>query len=286
MLDTWSIPAKTFFLGEYAALQRKSALLLTTFPCFELRRTSQPGLQGIHPQSPAGRWWSRCQVEGYGFTWYDPYQGLGGMGASSAQFIAVYQACAQLQGQPVVPEQMLVDYLQITATQTGRSPSGYDVLAQQYQGCVYINRETACLEQLAWPFRDVGFILVHTQHKLPTHEHLQSLVLTQVTEHLSTLVDQAKAAFLSRSASDLVKIVRAYHQVLCEQGWVAPHSLDRIERLYQDTQALAIKGCGAMGSDVLLMLLPQADMAQAITTLRANEWHILATQHALYQTQG
>ena len=55
MHDTWSIPAKTFLVGEYAALKEQSAILLTTTPCFELRLTSQPGLHGIHPQSPAGR---------------------------------------------------------------------------------------------------------------------------------------------------------------------------------------------------------------------------------------
>ena len=49
----WTIPAKTFLMGEYAALAGESALLLTTTPHFELSLTDNPGLHGIHPDSPA-----------------------------------------------------------------------------------------------------------------------------------------------------------------------------------------------------------------------------------------
>lgn len=282
MPDTWFVPAKTFLVGEYAALKRKSAILLTTSPCFELRTTKQPGLHGIHPHSPAGRWWSEYQTNDAGFSWHDPYQGLGGMGASSAQFLAVYQACAHLHNQLVEPEQLLQDYLQITTTQTGIAPSGYDVLAQQSQGCVYLNRQTNAYEQYAWPFTDLGFILLHTHHKMATHEHLQALVLTKVTDHLSDLVEQAKSAFLTQSSDDLLKVVHAYHQALYEQGWVTEHSLSLIQRLYQETPALAIKGCGAMGSDVLLVLMAQTDVPTQTTLLQQAGWHVLANQRSLY----
>lgn len=283
MPEAWFVPAKTFLLGEYAALEKKSAILLTTSPCFELRATTQPGLHGIHPHSPAGRWWTQSHPHDVGYTWHDPYQGLGGMGASSAQFLAVYQACAHLRDQVVDSEQMLHDYLQITATQTGIAPSGYDVLAQQSQGCVYLNRETATHTQFTWPFADLGFILLHTQHKMATHEHLQSLVLTQITDHLSDLVEQAKAAFLTQSSDDLITAVKAYHQILCQQGWVTAHSLRLIQSLYQETKALAIKGCGAMGSDVLLLLMAATDIPSQMTLLQQAGWHILASQHSVYE---
>ncbi|MBP6917449.1 MAG: hypothetical protein KBB94_00850 [Legionellaceae bacterium] len=285
MHDTWSIPAKTFLVGEYAALKEQSAILLTTTPCFELRFTSQPGLHGIHPQSPAGRWWAHCDIQEYGFSWHDPYRGLGGLGASSAQFLSVYQACAQIRGQQVEQETLLQDYWHLAATHPGIRPSGYDLLAQRSQGCVYLNRHTDTYADYNWSFSDLGFILLHSKHKMATHEHLQQLVLNNITGQLSDLVEYAKSAFIDHSSYHLVEAVKAYHQILTEQGWVAEHSLRCIQRLYQDTDALAIKGCGAMGSDVLLLLVKQTQMTEHVTRLTQTGWHILATNEAIYSPQ-
>ncbi len=274
----WSAPAKTFLVGEYAALKGQSALLLTTTPHFELRQTNEPGLHGIHPDSPAGRWWTHCNIRNQGLAWHDPYQGLGGMGASSAQFLMVYQACAQLQGCSVTQNQILQDYRQFAASHSGVPPSGYDVLAQMTQGCVYMNQHTGVYEQYTWPFTDLGFILVHSQQKLATHEHLQTLLsFSDIPDQLGELVDYAKTAFLTQTAYHLVEVVKAYHQILYKQGWVAPHSLQLIQRLYQETDALAIKGCGAMGADVLLLLVRQTQLSQHVTHLSHAGWRILAT---------
>lgn len=283
MLDSWLIPAKTFFLGEYAALKDQSAIVLTTSPCFELRPHSKPGLQGIHPESPAGRWWARSQIHDYGFDWYDPYQGIGGMGASSAQFLAVYLACAHLNNQTIDLDRLIHDYRQIATSQTSITPSGYDVLAQCAQGLVYLNRQTAISTELTWPFRDLGFILLHSQKKMATHTHLQSLVLTQATDSLSDLVELAKTAFDTTISHDLVTAVRSYHQVLREQNWVAPHTLGLIEKLYQETPALAIKGCGAMGADVILLLMEQSQISDQMSQLQQAGWHILASHASIYQ---
>lgn len=285
MHDSWFIPAKTFLVGEYAALKQQSAILLTTTPCFELHATSEPGLHGIHPHSPAGRWWSACDLQDYGFSWHDPYQGLGGMGASSAQFLAVYQACANIRGQEVSQKTLLQDYWDLATGKTGIRPSGYDVLAQRSQGCVYLNRQTERQTNYLWSFPDLGFILLHSKQKIATHEHLQTLVLNNITDELSDLVEYAHSAFIDHSSYHLVEAVKAYQQILAEQGWVAAHSLECIRRLYQETDALAIKGCGAMGSDVLLLLIKQKQMAEHMTRLTQLGWSILANNESVYHSQ-
>lgn len=277
----WSIPAKTFLLGEYAALMGQSAIILTTQPCFEVRLSEQPGLHGIHPESPAGQWWRHCALSNVGVDWHDPYQGIGGLGASSAQFIGVYQACAALQGQTIDTKQLLATYRSITANPKGLSPSGYDVHAQLMQGCVYLNRETACCQTYPWPFTDLGFIIIHTQHKTPTHQHLQSLEITTAIEPLVRIVESAKIAFDTQDSEQLVAAVQAYHQALCERSWVAPHSLKQIAQLQLETSALAIKGCGAMGADVLLILLPANEIATQKQHLTTLGWSILATNEQL-----
>ena len=280
MHESWFIPAKTFLVGEYAALKGQSAILLTTTPCFELHTSAQTGLQGIHPDSPAGRWWAQCHLDN-GFSWHDPYAGLGGLGASSAQFLAVYLACAAARQQKMTRKSLLDDYQQM-AQLSGVLPSGYDVLAQYSQGCVYLNQQNEQHESFAWPFADIGFILLHSRQKLATHEHLKSLKLTDATDYLSELVDHAKIAFLQKSSYHLVEVVKAYHQALHAQGWVAEHSLNCIQRLYQETDALAIKGCGAMGADVLLLLLKQSQIQAQVSRLRQTGWHVLATHEDLF----
>src|SRR5262245_43666850 len=92
----WCIPAKTFLLGEYAAVAGSSAIVLTTSPCFELSLVNSATIQNIHSDSPAGRWWTSQRMTEQGLIWYDPYQEKGGLGASSAQFLAVYLARCHL----------------------------------------------------------------------------------------------------------------------------------------------------------------------------------------------
>ena len=41
----WRIPAKTFLLGEYAAVAGESAIVLTTSPCFELSLANEATIQ-------------------------------------------------------------------------------------------------------------------------------------------------------------------------------------------------------------------------------------------------
>lgn len=85
----WRIPAKTFLLGEYAALAQGSAMLLTTNPCFEFGLCDQ-NKGFIHPDSPAGQW-LKLQALGDSPThWFDPYEARGGLGGSSAEFIGAY----------------------------------------------------------------------------------------------------------------------------------------------------------------------------------------------------
>ncbi|MCR9191760.1 MAG: hypothetical protein NXI01_03785 [Gammaproteobacteria bacterium] len=278
----WSIPAKTFLVGEYAALLGQSAIILTTNPSFELRQVKEPGLHGIHPQSPAGRWWTQHPTPSFGLAWHDPYQGLGGLGASSAQFLGVYQAWAESQAITIETESLLKAYQSVTST-AGTPPSGYDVLAQWMRGCVYINRQNHTLKTLStqdhntWPFTDIGYILIHTQEKLSTHEHLQSLALSTSMPHLVELVEHARYAFETQSSQDLIMAVQGYHQALSAQGWVAPHTQQLIQRLNTESQALAIKGCGAMGADVLLLLMRQEEVQSQANHLATTGWQVLTT---------
>lgn len=277
----WLIPAKTFLLGEYAAVAEASALLLTTSPCFELILRTQKELSGIHPESPAGLWWLKQNCE-HGLLWNDPYAGRGGLGASSAQFLASYLARCFLNNSMPDLNQMLDAYYESSWTGKGLKPSGYDVIAQSQQGCVYINRQQKIIKSYNWPFHDLSFFLIHTGVKLATHHHLQDTALPDQIDYLSLLVDEAKQAFEQVDSPKLIKAINDYHQKLTELNLVAEHSLKLIHKFKKYPGIRAIKGCGALGADVLL-LISSVDKAPTIAQhLRLHNWTILATEKHIH----
>lgn len=278
----WSIPAKTFFLGEYVAMTGDPAIVLTTEPCFELRLTEQSGLQGIHPDSPAGRFWMQQGRLDKGLAWHDPYNGCGGLGASSAQWLGAYLASHYLQNQLACPDEMLNAYFKSAWQGVGIRPSGYDVVAQSMQGCVYIDRQQAHYLTYDWPFPDLAFILLHTGEKLATHQHLQTLTLGGCMEQLVGIVKSAKLAFESANSEQIIDAVNAYHECLQQQGLVATHSLHLMAMLKKNKDILAMKGCGAMGADVLLLLVPANQLKDHCEYFASSKLNILATSDNLY----
>ncbi|MDP3705166.1 MAG: hypothetical protein Q8R24_04560 [Legionellaceae bacterium] len=290
----WTIPAKTFLVGEYVALSGGPAIVLTTSPCFEITLTDHAGLQGIHPESPAGRWWAQHDIQHAGLEWHDPYQGCGGMGASSAQFLGAYYASQYVESvivstsspeqrsnslikQAIDQDKMLDAYFQVAWQGVGVSPSGYDVLAQSMFGCVYLNRQKASYQTYVWPFQDLAFILIHTGEKLITHHHLHDLNRLDGIDVLEGIVESARMAFDQNNSTQLVAAVRAYHEQLLVMNLVAAHSVQAIELLKQQQDILAVKGCGALGADVLLLLVPALSLAQQVQKLSDRGAVILAT---------
>ncbi len=72
-------------------------------------------------------WWHQQQVT-QGFNWEDPYHGCGGLGASSAQFLACYWAICSLQQTPPSLQGLLDAYYNTAWKGQGLRPSGYDLM--------------------------------------------------------------------------------------------------------------------------------------------------------------
>ncbi|CEG57637.1 hypothetical protein [Legionella fallonii] len=278
----WEIPAKTFLLGEYAAVAESSAIILTTAPCFELTLIDSDQLIDIHPESPAGLWWRQKKHSDKGLSWHDPYKGQGGLGASSAQFLGSYLASCMLQRQTPDLNSMLKAYYQSSWSGTGLRPSGYDVIAQSQAGCVYINKQKKIVQSYNWPFADLSFLLLHTQMKLATHHHLQAATLPSQIEQLSAIADEAQQAFDRIDGQQLINAVNNYHQQLNDLNLVAQHSLEFINQLKAYPEVLAVKGCGAMGADVLLVITARNDIFALQEKLHAQKWTLLATEKNIF----
>ena len=278
----WSIPAKTFLLGEYAALEGASSLLVSTKPFFELTLSPQQN-STIHSESPAGLWWAQQHISDYHLSFNDPYQGRGGLGASSAQFIGAYLASAFLEEKKPTLESMLDAYYQCAWNGQGIRPSGYDVIAQTQYGCVFINKQKEQIQPYTWNFSDLSFVLIHTGTKLATHQHLQKVKLNLPVDELSTIVDKAQAALKQNNSSLFIESINDYHKALEQLNLVAEHSLALIKKLRSYPEVLAIKGCGALGADILLLIT----LKSQVLSLKKNLLHlnkaILATELDLTQ---
>jgi mevalonate kinase len=300
----WQIPAKTFLLGEYCALAGQSAIVLTTTPYFELTLktvdncsitrvnprevglncqqtlTHERNLNSIHPHSPAGRWWQEQALD-EGLVWTDPYQGRGGLGASSGQFVAIYLAVCHLKKTSPTLDHMLKAYHQVAWSGKGLRPSAYDVMAQSQQACVFINQQNQLIESHAWPFEDLSFFLLHTGVKLATHHHLQEITLPKEIPLLSTLVEKGIQAFKKSNSNQIIECINAYHSQLARLHLVTEHSLNSIETLKTQPEILAIKGCGALGADVLLIVCASSNKSSLKKKLLDDDWTILATESEL-----
>ena len=272
----WSIPAKSFVIGEYVALAGETAILMSHTPGFKFSLTEEPGLIGIHPDSPAGLLWHESNdLSNQGGRWDDPYQGLGGLGASSAQFIGVYRARMALSHRELERESLLESYCNITQPKTGVAPSGYDVLAQLQQGFVHINRKKGAYESFSWPFKDLATLFIHTQKKLATHLHLQSLSTRLDVAELLRLAKSALVGCEQGDSQRFIDMINAYHLALNQRGWVAPHTLSAIEEIRSLCPVLAAKGCGAMGADVILLVIERSAESNIAKTIRESGWMII-----------
>ncbi len=279
----WSIPAKTFLLGEYAALEGASALLVTTHPCFEIKLEKDKSSTGIHPESPAGLWWKKQEFIEHELGWFDPYKGCGGLGASSAQFIGSYLASCSLKQIPPTLSNMLEAYYNCAWNGQGLRPSGYDVIAQTQYSCVYINKQKKQIHSYPWAFNDLSFFLIHTGTKLATHHHLQQATLPLNTQELSAIVDKAKDAFEQSNSSLFIQSINEYHQQLVRLNLITEHSLHLIEELQTYPEVLAIKGCGALGADILLIITLKGQAACFKKNLVSLDKKILASETDLTQ---
>jgi mevalonate kinase len=265
------IPAKTFLLGEYSATAKQSAIVMTTKPCFEyaLNKTNAP--ISFHPESPAGTYLSRLGTPITNMSFIDPYHGLGGLGASSAEFVGVYLAQCKRYNKALDIHELLHAYQECAYSGIGLKPSGYDVIAQTLSGCVYINLQNNLIQCFDWVFSDLTFFLVHTGKKLPTHQHLAKMTIPLNTNALSETVDRAKEAFIHKDSNELLLCINNYQEQLETLNLVAPHTQDLINQLKLNEEVLAIKGCGALGADTILVFttLDKADeLEKKLTSLK------------------
>lgn len=273
------IPGKTFLLGEYAVLQGGPAVIACTQPYFVLEISEKMHRSSpFHPDSPAGKFIAdRAEIFGaLTLTWFSPYP-EGGFGASTAEFLSCFQLYHQLTQQIFTQENLYQTYLKYAYNNQGIPPSGADLMAQaqMQEGLVYFQSPSLPLELFSWPFEDMSLLLFKTPHKLPTHEHLQTLKNVPNYSMLSAIASQGYQALRARNKQDLIKAVNDYAITLAELDLTAEATQTLLKQLKKYPACLAAKGCGALGADVIAVLVPSSQKKGFIIDCHMNDTFLL-----------
>lgn len=258
----YSVPAKTFLLGEYVVTKGGPALLLGTAPRFILNvlphtDSKQDFDKTFHPDSPAGKL-IRSNMDFYrqfDLNFIDPYLGIGGLGASSAQFALLFAMQTQVTDiTPSFLEKALNIYRELAWDQTGTAPSGADVIAQLTGGLCFYHSDRKIINKFSWPFSTMDLCLIHTGNKISTHTYLKDLVDID-TGHMGDVVEDAIMALETSDRELFIESINTYGELLQTKNWVAATTVLLLEKIRTQQGVLAAKGCGAMGADIIFVLL-------------------------------
>ncbi|MCB9025315.1 MAG: hypothetical protein H6625_03285 [Bdellovibrionaceae bacterium] len=255
-------PAKTFLFGEYGVLKGGPAILLNTAPQFglQVQKSKDNDCHGIHPMSPAGKWLrSRAHLfNGFKIEFNDPWLGSGGFGASSAQFLFVHLLTQILQGaSPFIDKENYIDLLlkDFFSLHEGEVvvPSGVDLVSQYLGGVTRILEERSQSSAQAWPFDFKNFVILKTGNKVNSHEHLRQLQ----SKDLSAVIELAKKCeffFEEKEWSAFVESINHYQGFLNKNQWVCDKTQNWVREILSWPEVEAVKGCGALGADSLVIL--------------------------------
>jgi mevalonate kinase len=273
---------------------------------------------GFHPESPAGRF--LCQLNGTSLLgssdavidFFDPHLGKGGLGASTAEFLGSWtfekwlkdfnhMNLRELWGfveplgnhlSEVVPLwnsdrvgsarfRDLLDSYKLFE----HHGSGADLVSQATGGIAVWDSVSDKMRKFTWPFSDLSFALLKTGKKLQTHRYLsgpsQGASSSDFLQELREWANEAIQALAVSDADRFIAAVRGTGRALAAAGRVAPHTSAVLNELSEEASIRAAKGCGAMGSDVILILHDGSPRSvRYIAELQSRHGLELASTHA------
>lgn len=298
----FSLPGKVFLLGEYAVLAGVPAVVAAVGPRFRIHAgfgaSERVGTQSLGAgragtqfaeASPAGRLLKLARDCGFpeiSLRFEDPYQGHGGFGASTAQFGLLYQLYSQVGDWERRWDKVWKLYRELTATsvRVALPPSGAD-LAAQWRGGVTLF-DPAGFASDVWPLLPMSAwsnVLVFSATALPgrkvaTHDHLSALAQEgfpssrpDLISRLGQVARDAITAIQKGELHGLAASMRAYADILWENGLESP--LAHEDRRFLDALpgVLATKGAGALLSDAVVVVMEAEGGGELPVSARKSE---------------
>ena len=258
-----SFPSKTFLIGEYAVMAGAPALLVNTRPRFQFHiQQTAKSVHPFHKDSPSGRFMEENKevFSSVAIQYLKNYES--GFGLSGAEFNCVYLLKILLKGgfvEDISCFDILEKYLSYFPhpreerhpRESGDpyTPSGADLISQ-WLGKVCIFSSPSLAESIDWPFKNLSFALIQTGESFKTWEHLENLKQKNFSQ-LNEISLTALEAVRSSSESLFLQSIQDYRNVLEKEGLTHPSTKKILQELSSHSEVLAVKGCGAMGAEVI-----------------------------------
>lgn len=277
----------------------------------------------FHRDSPAGSFLNAIQfstslngphVE-HTIKFKDPFSGAGGLGASTAEFAGAWvfrnwllksadwsfegslvagqedhrETIAPLWKSDRVGAAKFRDMLDAYKA-TMVKGSGADLVSQVAGGLAVWDARHDDMRRFQWPalwsMEGLCLSILLTGRKMPTHEHLAGLQPLDAgsESEMRSWVEDAVQALALEDAERLIASVRGFGKVLEDTGRVADHTRTLLHELADFAGVRAAKGCGAMGSDVILVIHDQTAKVTLSEFTKRHQLKLAATEKEICAT--
>jgi len=281
----YSIPGKVFLLGEYAVLAGLPAVVATLGPRFEMKVGPGDGVAAANG-SPVQRlmYWANERMpfnEPFSFEVHDPYEGRGGLGASTAEFAMVYfELCQRNDSLPRTWQGVWKLYRELMEDGLGAvPPSGADLVAQWQGGVVFFDPSDGHCQDV-WPMLDWAGVLIFSAtqqpgRKVKTHEHLVELSQRGLLKSGSGWLKSLEECLITgisgireQKPQSLGEAMDQYASVLAGEGLELERTTEDRLALRSIPGVLGVKGTGALQADGIIVIVDTQD-AETRNVIRA-----------------
>lgn len=250
---TYTVPAKTFLVGEYSALVGGSVLGLATGPGFEIHYSNEENTTPpFHLNSPAGMLWQENQLDlkNIKIEFAEKFNNLGGFGRSTAEY---FSALIPLLIKKTEDFGSIRKQYQRLSLKSGAGASGADLAIQYFGYVTVIDSNRNNYSSSDWKLQDYDFILVSTGNKVKTHEHVAQLDASRL-QSFPKISNPIVDLYLKGSAEEFILGLKEWSRFLISESLTHPFSIELKNQLEKNTDILCAKPCGAMGADVMLII--------------------------------
>lgn len=250
-------------------MQGGPCILLATEPRFQLSISEDsPGKTPFHPESPAGRFLKKHpDLSRYGFEFKSNtpqfVAGKGGFGGSSAEFLLL-SAFEQLKSPLTTEAQLELDLKKVLSDYGDlfqddlHKPSGADIVGQARGFVTAFYRKAGRIQNFSWDFPNLSFLIFRTGKKLATHEHLKKLE-TSNFEVLEPSCHQVWEALSQKIDNHLLTGLTEFSRQLEKLGLQDENTMKLTSQFRRMSGVRVAKGCGAMGSDAILVIVDRRE---------------------------
>jgi hypothetical protein len=268
------VPGKTFLVGEYAVLVGGKALGVATEPYFQTDFDDQH-MTSVHSSSAAGLLLKSIGLEKLDINSVVSQYGVGGFGQSTAEFIATWFHHHTIRDSDVPTFLKNIfnqyrDLFDISPDLQKIKPSGADLITQLMGKITYFDPEVIHSKSLNWVFPELGFDVISTGVKVPTHDHLSSLDLTRL-EPLCDLSENVLSTYLSMNQDEFMRSMKEWSLKLIDLDLQHNHSLDLKLMLEKCPEVMLAKPNGALGADTITVFYKSDNKNKVREYLKNND---------------